>query len=304
MAIGKIKPTVTIAAQFVAGVEVECIQQDGKLFLPVMNLGDFAASDPVPSKPAKTVKEEVEDEAPAKSKPAKTTKDSEAKTYTEEALMEMDVKELTKILKGMGIDPNDTDGKNTNKKLRLLILDNQEDAPAEEEEDAEEEAPKKSSKKKVVEDDEEAAHEDTVAEILEDFDSGKLSSKKAHTKLMELAAEGVKEKVITDLLTQFEEDEEIDINEFSVTVTEALAGKKAKKADKAPKAEKKPKKENLVAREDLEVGMRVSVYWEDQEEWYDGEVASIKKGKVTIDYDDDTSEVLDENNTKIKLLSE
>lgn len=41
--------------------------------------------------------------------------------------MDMDVKELTKILKnGFKINPDDFDGKNTNKKLRNLILDAQE----------------------------------------------------------------------------------------------------------------------------------------------------------------------------------
>jgi hypothetical protein len=44
MVFGKIKPVATIVAQFAAGVEVECIQHEGKMFMPVI-AGDFDTVD-------------------------------------------------------------------------------------------------------------------------------------------------------------------------------------------------------------------------------------------------------------------
>ena len=68
---------------------------------------------------------------------------------------------------------------------------------------------------------------------------------------------------------------------------------------------KKSKKEELVEADDLEVGDRVSVYWNDEnKEWYDGEVDSIKKGKVHVAYDDGSDDFIDPKiHTKIKRLA-
>jgi hypothetical protein len=299
MAIGKIKPTVTIAAQFVAGVEVDCISHEGKLFLPVMNLGEFAPTEAAPPKEKKvtpTPKEEAEEEEETpKTTKKSAVKESEAsgKVYTEEEMMDMDSKELNKILKGMGVDPDKFDGKNTNKKLRLLILDNQE-APT-----------KKAGKKASAEKEEPEEDDDLVTEvttILENFDAGKLPVKKALAKLLELAVvDDPDADAVSTQISKFEDDADAEID----TVAEKIAGILRGETPKKEKATKKggKKAEVLVTKDELEVGQRVSVYWDDQEEWYDGEVASIKKGKVVIDYDDDTSEPLDDNNTKIKLLS-
>lgn len=69
--IRKIKPVATIVAQFAAGVEVECIQHEGKMYMPVIG-GDFDTTDSgkksegdAPKKPApKPSKEEPADEKP------------------------------------------------------------------------------------------------------------------------------------------------------------------------------------------------------------------------------------------------
>ena len=91
-------------------------------------------------------------------------------------------------------------------------------------------------------------------------------------------------------------------------IAKVLNGEKEEKPapKKSPKRSPKKKDEDLVAPEDLEVGDRVSVWWDDDnQEWFDGEVKSIKKGKVTIAYDDNTEEVIDpEVHTKIKRLAE
>ena len=41
MKIGKLKPTATIVAQFPANVEIEAISHEGKMFLPIMGMGEF-----------------------------------------------------------------------------------------------------------------------------------------------------------------------------------------------------------------------------------------------------------------------
>ena len=126
MVIGKIKPTATIVAQFAAGVEVDAIQHEGKMYLPVVGMGEFATTDTAPS--ASPAPSSSKPSAPAaKEKPTKEA--SAAKSYTKEGLMDMETKELMKICKNeFGIDPDDYDGKNTNKKLRDLILNAQEGA--------------------------------------------------------------------------------------------------------------------------------------------------------------------------------
>jgi len=291
MQVSKIKPAATIAVQFPAGVEISAIQHEGNLYLPVMPLGAFAAVEDAPERPTKKVVEDrVKDSEPETSR--------KSKIFTEEEMMEMPTKELEKICLGMGIDPDKTKGKNTNKKLRELILDAQEGG------EVEEENPKSKSTSKEVEEDEEPTDggslEDTVAEILEDFDAGTINKKKAIAKLLENATEEADTKKVTELVATFEDDAEADLEETAKEIAKALLGEEKPKKEKG---KAKTKKEVLVEPEDLEVGQKVSVYWEDQEDWFNGEVKSIKKGKILIAYEDDTEEILDsENNTKIKAL--
>lgn len=300
---GKIKPTATIVAQFAAGVEVEAIQHEGKLFLPVVGLGEFAASEDAPAKtpktsPAKKTEPEAEEEA------------SETTTYSKDELMDMDTKELIKILKNdYGINPNDFDGKNTNKKLRDLILDAQKGGgKTSEDEEEEKEAPKKGKGKssKKEEEPEASEHTEAVAEILEDFDAGKKNKKKTIAAIVALVDDADEDEV-SKLVDEFEDDTDADIDEAAELIAKVLAGEAPKKGKKSPAKSKKGKKEEeLVEVDDLEKGDRVSVWWDDDyQEWYDGEVKSIKKGVVTIAYDDDTEEVIDpEVHTKIKRLEE
>lgn len=301
MTIGKMKPVATIVAQFAAGVEVEAIQHEGKVFLPVIGLGEFASKG---------------DDAPERHTPATaapTSKDenngdatTESKVYTEDELMDTDTKELVRICKEeFGIDPNDTEGKNTNKKLRKLILDAQEN-----DEKTEKEAPttKKSSKSdKEDEDNGDDDLTDKVADLLEDFDAGKKNKKKTIAAIVALCDDDVDEDKVTELVEHFEEDADADLDETAKDIADVLNGEVEKKpAKKSPKRGKKKEDEDLVDVDDLEVGDRVSVWWDDDnQEWFDGEVKSIKKGKVTIAYDDDTEDVIDpEVHTKIKRLAE
>ena len=291
MKIGKIKPAATLVAQFAAGVEVDAIQHEGKMFLPVVGMGDFEST-------GGTVEddsvEEVPAKEPAKKTPAKETKsetkeDEETREYTEDELMEMSAKELTNILKKeFEIDPNDYDGNNTNKKLRGLILDAQADGGNSDD------------------------LTNKVADLLEDFDSGAKNKKNTIAAICKLT-DDADEDAVADLVDKFEDDADADIDKMAAKIAKALGGSEDNSSDdddeeeeEKPKKKtpKSKKKENLVDVDDLEVGDRVSVWWDDDnQEWFDGEVSSIKKGKVTIAYDDDTEEVIDpEVHTKIKRI--
>lgn len=290
MVIGKIKPTATIVAQFAAGVEVDAIQHEGKMYLPVVGMGEFATKDTAPSAPS------------APSAPKSSAKENSAKeapsdnSYTKEDLMEMSTKELVKICKDeFDIDPDDYDGKNTNKKLRDLILNAQAGtADAKEDEEASDEEDTSDAKDVLLK----------VAGLLEEFDAGKRNKKKTVAAICDLV-ENADADAVLELVTKFEDDAEADLDEMAEEIVKALNGEK-KPAPKKQRIKKSKEEDDLVSLKDLEVGDRVSVWWDDDnQEWFDGEVKSIKKGKVTIAYDDDTEEVIDpEVHTKIKRLAE
>lgn len=305
MVIGKIKPSATLVAQFPAGVEVDAIQHEGRIFMPVVSMGEFATTE----EPAPKKDEPAPSKSAASASEDKSTKKSSDKTYTEDELMEMDTKALLKMCKEMGIDPDATEGKNTNKKLRTLILSAQEEGGDDDGNEETEETSASEENSELVE---------QVGEILEDFDAGKKNKKKAISAIVALG-EDVDADAVTDLVNGFEDDADADIDDVAKKIADVVSGVEAeseeeeeeeedeKPAKKSPKkGGKKEPKEELVDVDDLEVGDRVSVYWDDEnKDWFDGKVKSIKKGKVVIAYDDDTEEPIDpEVHTKIKRLAE
>ena len=297
MVIGKIKPSATLVAQVAAGVEVEAIQHDGKMFLPVVSLGEFGATEVPSDSPAREPKP---DKKPAPAAPAET---SDVKTYTKDELMDMESKELIKILKNdYSIDPDDYDGKNTNKKLRDLILKAQEENGGDDAENDDEKPAPKRGKDAPKEDEGGDDLTDKVADLLEEFDDGTRNKKKTIEAICNLVDDADKD-AITELIDNFEEDGDASIDDTAEEIANALSGEKKKPAPK--KCGEKSKKEELVEADDLEVGDRVSVYWNDEnKEWYDGEVDSIKKGKVHVAYDDGSDDFIDPKiHTKIKRLA-
>ena len=296
MTIGKIKPTTQLIAQFFAGVEVEVINHDGKVFLPVINIADFGigASGETSTEPTPSPKKEKKSE-PAPSKKAKKQEpadedddddndNEEGGLYTEEELSEMSTKDLLALCKKMGIDPDATDGKNTNKKLRNLILEAQEEGDDNEGDEDEE--------------GDETDYSDEVKSILEKLDEGKLSSKKALKSILALNKEA-DEEAVSELLTTFEDDEEGDFDDYAEKFSTLLNGGELSDDededdedddDEEDTSEPKGKK---VDHEDLKKGDKVAVQWEDPEGWFKGVVKSTKKGKVVITYDDGTEEALD-----------
>lgn len=311
MVFGKIKPVATIVAQFAAGVEVECIQHEGKMFMPVI-AGDFDTVDDG---------KKIEDSpAPKKSAPKPAPQEEEAadeKVYTEDELMGMDVKELTKILKNdFNVNPDDFDGKNTNKKLRKLILDAQENGgdSSDEEDEDEKPAPKKGKSKPAKEEEEPADEDggdeliDNIADVLEDFDGGKKNKKKAAAAIIALAEneDDVDADAVNEALTEFEDDEAANIDDVAESIAKLLTSKKSKTSAKSKKKPAEPEGEDVEI-DDLEKGDLVAVYWDDEETkgWFNGKVSSIKKGIVKVKYDDGSEDELDpEVHTKIRRLEE
>ena len=296
MQLGKVKPTATIVAQFAAGVEVDAIQHEGKIFLPAIALGEFATSESTPERKKEPTPEPAPSKPSKESKPApKETKDEDAtasaKTYTKDEMMEMSSKDLEKILKKeYGIDPDDYDGKNTNKKLRDLILEAQKkaakSAPAKEE-------PKKESKE---DEDDEADNDELVtkvASILTDFDGGKLSRKKAVAAIADACDAETDD--VNELLDKFEDDSDTTPEDFAQTIVDELTGDAG--------STEEPEGEEVDA-SDLEKGDKVSVWWNDENQaWYTGVVDSVKRGKVHIKYDDGTDDDIDpEIHTRIVKL--
>ena len=130
------KTTVTLLAQTILTLDSgthEAVRDGGNLYLLVQQEEDGgfeAPSTPTPNKATKAtaaaaveeVAEEAVEEAPRRAV-AKPAAKSEVKTYTEAELMKMETDDVLEIVENLGINPNDYDGKNTNKKLRILVLE-------------------------------------------------------------------------------------------------------------------------------------------------------------------------------------
>lgn len=322
MVIGKIKPTATLVAQYPANCEVDAIEHDGRLFLPVVSLGAFTPTkeeDPKPAKKSAPTFEEATRE-PAAVSPAPAVSEAEVSeddtqdelpVYAERDLMEMPTKELLAICEKLGIDPDAQEGKNTNKKLRLLILDAQEGMKP---------APKTTSKSvsKADDDTDDLPFEDSmpksaktkdfthdVAKVLEAFDNGDMNEKKSLATIKGYApSDDYDEEGVEKAFREFADNSEADIMDIAQQISDALNSQSGEEV--AEVGSKEEPAGELVEPLQLHVGDRVSVYWADEANkcWYSGEVSAMRRGKPTIKYDDGTESMLGEHNTKIMLIEE
>lgn len=322
MVIGKIKPTATLVAQYPANCEVDAIEHDGRLFLPVVSLGAFTPTkeeDPKPAKKSAPTFEEATRE-PAAVSPAPAVSEAEVSeddtqdelpVYAERDLMEMPTKELLAICDKLGIDPDAQEGKNTNKKLRLLILDAQEGMKP---------APKTTSKSvsKADDDTDDLPFEDSmpksaktkdfthdVAKVLEAFDNGYMNEKKSLATIKGYApSDDYDEEGVEKAFREFADNSEADIMDIAQQISDALNSQSGEEV--AEVGSKEEPAGELVEPSQLHVGDRVSVYWADEANkcWYSGEVSAMRRGKPTIKYDDGTESMLGEHNTKIMLIEE
>lgn len=322
MVIGKIKPTATLVAQYPANCEVDAIEHDGRLFLPVVSLGAFTPTkegDPKPAKKsAPTFEEATRDPAAVSPAPAVSEAEvseddtqDELPVYAERDLMEMPTKELLAICEKLGIDPDAQEGKNTNKKLRLLILDAQEGMKP---------APKTTSKSvsKADDDTDDLPFEDSmpksaktkdfthdVAKVLEAFDNGDMNEKKSLATIKGYApSDDYDEEGVEKAFREFADNSEADIMDIAQQISDALNSQSGEEV--AEVGSKEEPAGELVEPSQLHVGDRVSVYWADEANkcWYSGEVSAMRRGKPTIKYDDGTESMLGEHNTKIMLIEE
>ena len=268
--------------------EVECvITDDNKVFveLPTPDLGGVT----VPKK-----SKSGDDDDDALEVPPKKAEKTSTKTYTEEELREVDVKELTKMCAKMDIEIPE-EGKNPNEKLRKLILDAQ-GGSSKKSKEADEEGDAPKSKKAG------SPLEKKVLSLLEDFDKGELSEKKLR---VALADEGIDEDLIDETVEEMNDDDKAPLGKFAAKLAggeEAPAKKGGKKSDD-DEDKPKNKKEKTVSIDELEVGDKIKAYWEEEEEWFEGEVSKIKGSKVYVDWEDGTNDFLDEEyQTKIVLL--
>lgn len=322
MVIGKIKPTATLVAQYPSNCEVDAIEHDGRLFLPVVSLGAFTPTkeeDPKPAKKSAPTFEEATRE-PAAVSPAPAVSEAEVSeddtqdelpVYAERDLMEMPTKELLAICEKLGIDPDAQEGKNTNKKLRLLILDAQEGMKP---------APKTTSKSvsKADDDTDDLPFEDSmpksaktkdfthdVAKVLEAFDNGDMNEKKSLATIKGYApSDDYDEEGVEKAFREFADNSEADIMEIAQQISDALNAQSGEEV--AEVGSKEEPAGELVEPSQLHVGDRVSVYWADEANkcWYSGEVSAMRRGKPTIKYDDGTESMLGTHNTKIMLIEE
>ena len=308
MVIGKIKPTATLVAQYPANCEVDAIEHDGRLFLPVVSLGAFTPTkeeDPKPvKKSAPTFEEATREPAAASPAPAPAASGAEVSeddaqdelpVYTERDLMEMPTKELLAICDKLGINPDAQEGKNTNKKLRLLILDAQEGTKP---------APKTTSKS-VSKSAKTKDFTHDVAKVLEAFDNGDMNEKKSLATIKGYApSDDYDEEGVEKAFREFTDNSEADIMEIAQQISDALNAQSGEEV--AEVGSKEEPAGELVEPSQLHVGDRVSVYWADEANkcWYSGEVSAMRRGKPTIKYDDGTESMLGEHNTKIMLIEE
>lgn len=322
MVIGKIKPTATLVAQYPANCEVDAIEHDSRLFLPVVSLGAFTPTkeeDPKPAKKSAPTFEEATRE-PAAVSPAPAVSEAEVSeddtqdelpVYAERDLMEMPTKELLAICEKLGIDPDAQEGKNTNKKLRLLILDAQEGMKP---------APKTTSKSvsKADDDTDDLPFEDSmpksaktkdfthdVAKVLEAFDNGDMNENKSLATIKGYApSDDYDEEGVKKAFREFADNSEADIMEIAQQISDALNAQSGEEV--AEVGSKEEPAGELVEPSQLHVGDRVSVYWADEANkcWYSGEVSAMRRGKPTIKYDDGTESMLGTHNTKIMLIEE
>ena len=104
-----------------AGVSATDVAADAKdvkaILVPDKVVADLKEKIVEAVKTEETAKTQTEEAAPA------TEPVIDPLTSTEEDMMKASSDTLLKILKGLKIDPNKTEGKNTNKKLRDLILE-------------------------------------------------------------------------------------------------------------------------------------------------------------------------------------
>ena len=279
-------PAAAAAFQIPPGIAIDAIEDGGMLYLPIMSISGLAVT--VGEDNAKAAPQ-PKSESPTKSEPKQAPKEEAkpvakkaSKTYTEEELQAMDAKDIEKLCIKLGVEIPE-EGKNTNKKLRTLILEWQEAGADEggEDDDSPAVATKDVSKE--------------VSAILKKLDEQELSEAQARKQLQSLSDHDVKAELI-EVLDEFTNDDDASIDEYAVSIAELLATGKAQESDDSDEEESEDASEEpqgtAVTEDELEKGDRVAIWWNETDDveaqWYYGNVKSVGRKGVVIAYDDDT----------------
>jgi hypothetical protein len=295
-----IRPKGTLVVQFMANTDVECVTDGSTIYVPLVpGIEQFAPEKVVKTQTVSNNETDLNhgDEEQVPRKVAEKPIPTGGKKYSEEEMMTMDTKELEKICTKLGIDYDKYPGKNTNKKLRLLILEAQDGGSS----NNDEERPTKSEKDAPAEN---SGIAKKVKDILSQLDEGELTEAKAEVKLVEL---GLSKKDAKTVVADFMDNPDIKIDKFIndeiLPLIDSIEEEEEEYEEEKPRS-KKSKDTEEVSEDDLEVGDEVSVYWKSQKEWYNGTVKAINRKGTLIAYEDETEEYLDsEENTRIKRLS-
>lgn len=282
----KITTHSNVIAQVPAGVEADVIIHENVMYIAAFSLPAGLTSDETPTKTLKPAKSEAPaSEEPAEEKPTRTrgAKSAPAKAPkndlpSEEEMASMDTADLLAMCEERGIDPDKTKGRNTNKKLRTLLLESSapasEEAPEEEEESAELDAP-------------------AVAELLASLEEETITEKDA---VKRLVSGGIDKKEATEFVKEFLDNPELEIDEYAETLFESEEeeeeekpkSRRGSKSAPAKKSSKKNEPEEVEDLDELKEGDKLTVVCEDGK--FDCEVAQVEDGNVVLYFPEDDSE--------------
>ena len=126
------KVNVTLTAQTILQLEAgthKAVRDGGDLYVLLQQEEGFADTQEEPSSPKKATSEAPKTTNAPAPQPAKeeavaeTSNEASSENWTEDEMMNMHSDDLLAECKRLGIDPNKSEGKNTNKKLRTLLID-------------------------------------------------------------------------------------------------------------------------------------------------------------------------------------
>lgn len=277
---GVFKPAHTVHVQYQAHQEVPAIvDSKGRTFVlypTEVTLEGGSEEDDAP------LRKTTSPAAEAKEAP-KAKKEAVSAAYTEKELIEKDVKELEAICKSLGIDPSKTEGRNTNKKLRLLILENGGGA-VEEAEEPEAETPK--SRRGATASKESLVDKAELSKIVKDLDVAEITDTKAIQKVCDLG--DVDKKAVTKVIEEMMANADLPLTEVVENLEALFTG------ESKPTKGKKSDEPEPVEWGTLEKGDVVKVLWKEEDEFFSGKVASVTAKGILIKYDDGEEEFLDE----------
>jgi hypothetical protein len=300
-----------------ADTTVTVIMDDGVMYVPMIDLGSLVKTStevsarPTPLKaPSKPLPiEEEEDDAPPPVKPTKVKAVEEVKVKSMSIDDFDDAEDLMSHAKFLGVNLDKLKKANDVKRWSLKSLKDALNAHLEgEEEDA---PPPPPVKKRGAIVSAASTPKLSLKEILTQFDDGTIKDEGALVEAICEHTSEVSPKKVSDFVKTFIDDASMS-HEEAEELFETYLSKKGVKDTVSEPRKKVVKKEELVdddslelvGIDSLELGDKVSVYWENFTEWYEGEVTDIEGDEVTVTYEDGESEILIEAlHTKIKLLS-